>query len=133
MRRQAQLKQQRLEQERQEQIRAQEEARQKKIKEMDDQRKVRGFLHSNGFKSVNELARKKFTKVTPLHTAIGLNNVEMVKLLVAAGADPRKMNGKKESPLKLAQKLDKNGTHAAIIEALTSIVQEREEPLRDNL
>merc|ERR1739848_144223 len=103
MRRQAQLKQQRAEQERQEQIRAQEEARQRKIKEMDDQRKVRGFLHSNGFKNVNELIRKKFTKVTALHTAIGQNNVEMVKLLVAAGADPRKMNGKNESPLKLAQ------------------------------
>jgi len=133
VRRQAQLKQQRLEEERLEQIRLQEEARQRKIKEMDDQKKVRGFLHSNGFKNPNDLTRKKFTKLTPLHAAVGQNKPDMVKLLVAAGADPKKMNGKHETPLKLAQKLDKNGTHAAIIEALTSIVQEKEEPLRDNL
>jgi len=120
VRRQAQLKQQRLEEERLEQIRLQEEARQRKIKEMDDQRKVRSFLQSNSFKNVNDLVRKKFAKVTPLHAAVGQNNVEMVKLLLAAGADPSKGNGRNETPLKLAQKLDKNGTHAAIIEELTA-------------
>jgi len=119
MRRQAQLRQQRMEQERQEQIRLQEEARQKKIKDMDDQKKVRTFLQTNGFKSLNQLVRKKFAKVTPLHVAVGQNNVEMVKLLLAAGADPRKTNGKNDTPVKLAQKLDKNGTHAAVIDALT--------------
>eukprot|EP00746_Dinoflagellata_sp_MGD_P140609 gnl/MRDRNA2_/MRDRNA2_73835_c0_seq1.p1 gnl/MRDRNA2_/MRDRNA2_73835_c0~~gnl/MRDRNA2_/MRDRNA2_73835_c0_seq1.p1 ORF type:complete len:257 (+),score=101.00 gnl/MRDRNA2_/MRDRNA2_73835_c0_seq1:93-863(+) len=118
MRRQAELERQRQEQLRQEQIRLQEEARQKKIKEMDDAKKVRAFLHSNGFKEINELVRKKFSKLTPLHFAIGQNDVEMVKLLLAAGADPRKMNGKKEMPLSLAQKLNKNGTHAAIIQEL---------------
>lgn len=119
MRRQALLEQQRQEQEKQEKIRLQEEARQKKIKDMDDQRKVRAFLHSNGFKNPNDLVRKKFTKVTPLHLAVGQNNIEMVKLLVAAGADPKKMNGKSESAFKLAQKLDKNGSHAAIVQELT--------------
>merc|ERR1711904_388403 len=84
MRRQAQLQREREEQERKEQIRLQEEARQKKIKDMDDQRKVRTFLQTNGFKSLNQLVRKKFAKVTPLHAAVGQNNVEMVKLLLAA-------------------------------------------------
>merc|ERR1711904_363801 len=118
MRRQAELERQRQEQERQEQIRLQEEARQKKIKEMDDAKKVRAFLQSNGFKDPNDLVRKKFNKVTPLHFAVGQNDVEMVKLLLHAGADPKKMNGKKESPLSLAQKLNKNGTHTAIIQEL---------------
>jgi len=121
MRRQAQLKQQRQEQERQEQIRLQEEARQKKIKDMDDQRKVRAFLHEHGFKNVNDLVRKKFAKVTPLHLAVGQNSAPMVKLLLAAGADPKKVNGKNETPFKLAQKLDKNGNHAAVVEELTPI------------
>lgn len=123
MRRQAQLKQQRLEEERKEQIRVQEEARQKKIKEMDDQRKVRVFLQTNGFKGVNDVVRKKFTKVTPLHFAVGKNDIQTVKLLVAAGADLRKTNGKNETPLKQAQKLDKNGSHAEVIQELTSPTQ----------
>jgi len=119
MRRQAELERQRQEQERHEQIRLQEEARQKKIKEMDDAKKVRAFLQSNGFKDPNDLVRKKWSKVTPLHLAVGQNDAEVVKLLLAAGADPRKMNGKKETPLGLAQKLDKNGSHTAIIQELT--------------
>jgi len=119
MRRQAQLQREREEQERKEQIRLQEEARQKKIKDMDDQRKVRTFLTSNGFKHANDLVRKKFSKVAPLHFAVGQNNIEMVKLLLAVGADPKKTNGKKETPLMVATKLDKNGTHAAIIQELT--------------
>jgi len=121
MRRQAQLEQQRQEQERQEQIRLQEEARRRKIKEMDDQRKVRAFLQSNGFKNPNDLVRKKFTKVTPLHFAVGQNDVEMVKVLLAVGADPKKENGKKQTPFVLASKLDKNGSHAAIVQELTPV------------
>jgi len=116
MRRQAELERQREEQERQEKIRLQEEARQKKIKEMDDMKKLRAWLHSNGFKNVNDLVRKKFSKVTPLHVAVGQNNPEMVKILIAASADPRKCNGKNETAIKLAQKLDNNGSHAAIIQ-----------------
>jgi len=119
MRRQAELERQRQEQERREQIRLQEEARQKKIKEVDDAKKVRAFLHSNGFKDPNDLVRKKWSKVTPLHLAVGQNNADVVKLLLAAGADPRKMNGKKETPLGLAQKLDKNGSHAAVVQELS--------------
>jgi len=120
MRRQAELERQRQEQERHEQIRLQEEARQKKIKEMDDAKKVRAFLQSNGFKDPNDLVRKKWNKVTPLHLAVGQNNAEAVTLLLGAGADPKKMNGKKETPLGLAQKLDKNGSHAAVVQELTT-------------
>merc|ERR1712224_789528 len=118
MRLQAELERQQQELARQEQIRLQAEARERKIKEMDNAKKVRAFLQSNGFKEVNDLVRKKLSKVTPLHLAIGQNDVEMVKLLLGAGADPKKMNGKKEIPLSLAQKLDKNGTHKAIIDEL---------------
>merc|ERR1711904_433432 len=119
MRRQAELERQRQEQERQEQIRLQEEARQKKIKDMDDAKKVRAFLQSNSCKDPNDLVRKKWSKVTPLHIAVGQNDAEVVKLLLAAGADPRKMNGKKETPLGLAKKLDRGGSHATIIQELT--------------
>merc|ERR1712146_83316 len=114
---------QQQEKERQEQIRLQEEARQRKINEMDDAKKVRQYLQTNGFKDPNDLVRKRLSKVTPLHVAVTQNNAEMVKLLIAAGADPKKMNGSKETPLRLAQKLDKKGTHAAIVQELNSAPQ----------
>jgi len=109
-----------------------EEARQKKIQEMDDQKNVRAWMKTHGFNNVNnlshmskmgrkqhpEMERKKFKKVTPLHVAVRQNNLEMVKLLLAAGADARQFNSKNETPLKLAQKLDKNGSHAAVVQVL---------------
>jgi len=120
MRRQAELERQHQEQERLEQIRLQEEARQGKIKEMDDKKKVRAYLHTNGFKGVNDLVRKKFTKTTPLHTAVGQNDAEMIKLLLAAGADAQKFNGKNETAMKLALKLNNNNNHAAVVQVLTT-------------
>lgn len=109
-----------------------EEARQKKIQEMDDQKNIRAWMKTHGFNNVNnlshmskmgrkkhpEMERKKFKKVTPLHVAVRQNNLEMVKLLLAAGADARQFNSKDETPLKLAQKLDKNGSHAAVVQVL---------------
>lgn len=120
MRRQAELERQRQEQERQEQIRQQEEARKKKIKDMEDQKKVRAWLQANGFKNTNDLIRKKFSKVTPLHHAVQQNDAEMVQLLLNNGADPKKLSGKNESALKLAQKLDKNGSHAAVVQVFAA-------------
>jgi len=120
MRRQGELFRQQQEKEREEKIRLQEEARQKKIKDMADQKKVRAWLHSNGFKNVNDLVRKRFTKVTPLHLAVGQNHPDMITLLLAAGADPKQMNGKSETALRLAQKLDNKGSHAAILQAFAA-------------
>jgi len=120
MRRQAELERQHQEQERLEQIRLQEEARLRKIKDMEDQKNVRAYLQTNGFKGVNDLVRKKFTKTTPLHTAVGQNDVEMVKLLLAAGANPRMFNGKNETAMKLAVKLNNKDSHAAVIQVLTT-------------
>jgi flagellar biosynthesis GTPase FlhF len=120
LRRKAELEKQRQQQEFEEKVRLQQEERQKKIKDMEDQKKVRAWLRSNGFKNVNDLVRKRFAKVTPLHAAVGLNNPEMVKLLLAAGADPKKVNGKSETPTKLAHKLNTNGNHEAVIRAFAT-------------
>lgn len=118
--REAQLEQERLAKQ-QEQIRLQEEEEQRKIKQVEDEKKVRAFLQSNGFKNPNDLVRKKLRKVTPLHWAVGQNSIEIVRLLLAAGADPKKLNGKNETALRLAQTLDKNGSHIAIVQELTPI------------
>jgi len=126
-------------QEYQEKIRLQglEEARQRKFKEMDDEKKIRAWMNMHGFNTVNNLShlsklgRKKhpemerkskkgerFKKVTPLHVAVVQNNLDIVKLLLAAGADSRQFNSKKQTPLKLAQTLDRKGSHAAVVQVL---------------
>lgn len=118
---QEELERQRQEQELEETIRRQrEEARQKKIKEIEDQKKLSAWLRENNFKTVNDLVSKRFAKVMPLHAAVRQNDPEMVELLLAAGADPTKFNGKNETAMELAQKLDSKGSHAAVLQTFAA-------------
>jgi len=96
-----------------------EEAR-KKLQEEDDQKRIRAWLQANSFKGLNDLAWKRLSKVTPLHCAIQQKDVEMLTLLLQNGADASKVNSKNQSALTVAQKMDKKGSHAAIVQALMS-------------
>lgn len=93
--------------------------RQKKQREFVNKKKVEAWLRDNGFQNVDDLVRKGLNKVRPLHFAVQKHNVDMVNLLLLAGADRQLLSGKKETPLQLAQKLDKAGTHVPIIFALS--------------
>jgi len=116
-----QAEQQRQEQELQaERDRVEEETRQKEDQAWLQQKKVQAWLQTNGFKGLNDLVRKRLTKFTPLHFAVGQNNPEMVKLLLDAGADPLGINGKKDTPMKLAEKLNKNSSHASVVQVFTT-------------
>jgi hypothetical protein len=95
-----------------------EEERRKKLQEIEDQKKIRAWLQANGFKGINDLVRKRLSKVAPLQFAIQQNDVEMLGLLLQNGADASKVNGKNESALAVAQKVDKKGSHAAVVQAL---------------
>jgi len=112
------LQKKQQEQERQLEEQRKEEARAKKKQELADQKKVRDWLQANGFKTPNDLVRKKLSKVAPLQCAIQQNDVEMLKLLLQNGADANKVNGKNESALTVAQKLDKKGSHAGVVQTL---------------
>lgn len=80
---------------------------------------MNAWLKQHGFKGVNDAVRKKFSKITPLAYAIQKNDVEILKLLLQNGADASKVNGKNESALAVAQKMNKKGSHdAAIIQVL---------------
>jgi len=117
----SQAEQQRQEQELQaERDRVEEETRQKEDQAWSQKKQVQAWLQTNGFKDVNDLVRKRLTKFTPLHFAVQQNNPEMVKLLLDAGADPLGINGKKETPMKLAEKLDKNSSHESVVEVFTT-------------
>jgi len=91
-----------------------------RLQEIEDQKKVRAWLQANGFKGLNDLVRKKLSKIAPLQLAVQQNDVEMMRLLLASGADASKVNGKNESALTVAQKMDKKGSHAAVVQVLTS-------------
>lgn len=109
------------------------EVKQKKLEEQakeeerfaEQQQKVNSWLKSNGFKDVNELVRKRLTKSRPLHVAVGKGDEEMVKLLLIMGADPRLCNGKSETPLLLAKRLERSGSVGPGAGPVVSALEER--------
>lgn len=82
----------------------------------EENKKVQAWLKANGFKNVNDLARKRMSSRRPLHAAVQQNDAEIVRLLLLAGADPHLGNGKNQMPLETAWKLDKAGSHSAVIQ-----------------
>lgn len=86
--------------------------------QIENEKKVQAWLQKNGFKNVNDLVRKRLSKVRPLHVVVQQRDVEMAKLLVAAGADTRLTSGKNETAAQLAQRLNNSGSHAPVLSAL---------------
>jgi len=119
----AEQKRQEAEYRRQEEARQKqfdEEQRRKKAEDAEKKRKLQEWLKTNGFKTVDELVRKRMSKVRPLHHAVQIKNVEMVEILLWAGADRRLTNGNKQTAFQLASKLDKAGSHKAVIGAFST-------------
>eukprot|EP00408_Alexandrium_pacificum_P059647 CAMPEP_0171168238 /NCGR_PEP_ID=MMETSP0790-20130122/7608_1 /TAXON_ID=2925 /ORGANISM="Alexandrium catenella, Strain OF101" /LENGTH=208 /DNA_ID=CAMNT_0011633073 /DNA_START=96 /DNA_END=722 /DNA_ORIENTATION=- len=79
-------------------------------------------LARDGFAGVNERKKKSgllssgFTY--PLHAAVRAADAEAVGLLLWAGADRSLKDSAKLTPLMLAQKADKKGSHRQVVEAL---------------
>jgi hypothetical protein len=95
----------------------------RKLQEEADQKKIHAWLQANGFKEINQLVRKRLSKVAPLQCAIDQKNIEMMMLLLQHGADASKVNGKNESAVTVAQKMNKKGSHAAVVQALTAYLK----------
>jgi len=93
----------------------------KRRENFERKQKVNEFLEVHGFQNVKQIVRKRFTKVRPLHVAVQENNPEAVALLLWAGADKFAVcgSGKGETPMQLAQRLDKAGSHADILQVLS--------------
>jgi len=86
--------------------------------EREDQLKVDSFLKANGFANLDSKRKLMFKSFYPLHRAVSQNNAEMVQLLLAAGARPMLKNSSSLSPLQLALKLDRSGSHMQVIKLL---------------
>jgi len=84
---------------------------------------LRHFLAAAGFRSVNEPKSAGILsfsrKLTfPLHAAVKKADAEIVELLLWAGADRAKRDSMQATALELARRLDRGGSHAAVIAAL---------------
>lgn len=80
---------------------------------------VDDFLKVRGFKGIG-LPKKAVcgAPVYPLHLAVEENNVDVVKAMLSCGADKDMKNAGKKTPLDLAEKCNKSGSHAAVVSAL---------------
>jgi len=82
--------------------------------------KVEAYLKAKGFKKgINEPKKSCLSTNYALHVAVTEKNAEVVEALVVCGADTSVVNNKKLTPLQLAQKLDKKGSHMQVMTALS--------------
>merc|ERR1712032_27578 len=84
---------------------------------------VTTFLTEQGFRNVND-RRRSFPfcgRVTyPLHAAVSTNDTSMTEVLLWAGADAGRENSDGLTPLELAYKLNRRGSHKKMIVLLSA-------------
>lgn len=86
----------------------------------DVQHRVDAFLRARGFKKGAAAAKTSFMRTTfPIHVAAQDNNADIVRALLECGADRKAKNGSGKTALDVAKKLNKNGSHDAVIAALS--------------
>jgi len=79
---------------------------------------LRRFLQDNGFTGVNTSKQKMFRNNYPLHAAVEQHDTEIMAMLLEAKADPKKVDSSNRTPLDLARKADRRGSHADMIKML---------------
>jgi hypothetical protein len=86
----------------------------------DKMSRVNEFLKANDFDDIHSYSVKSRFILRdrishPLHCAVEHNNATMVELLLWAGADPEARDHKGRTPRELAESLNKNGSHRAVL------------------
>jgi len=78
------------------------------------------FLLSEGFspRNVNSSRRRLFRTTFPLHVACKRGDARMVELLLASGADATLRDSKGQTPVDVATRYNRKGSHMAVLQAL---------------
>ncbi|CAE6928024.1 Ctdspl2 [Symbiodinium natans] len=90
----------------------------RKLERAEARKQVLPFLLQNGFHTVKSKKTFFWRSWYPLHAAVKYNDLETVRLLITAGADLQKLNSRGETPEQLAERLNRSGSHADILQAL---------------
>jgi len=98
-----------------------------------DLKRVKGYLKRKGFDPEDVNSQRKtgtgFSKKgfeSPLHTAAAENLSDMVWLLLESKANPIAQNSSAQTPMDIAVKGDKKGSHKAVMEHLNSYIKDNE-------
>lgn len=85
----------------------------------DAEEKVAAWCKTHGFEAMNR-QKKTFRGNTkfPLHTAVKYSSQDIIGMMLLAGAQRDVKDSKGQTPLQLAAKLNKNGSHDQIVAML---------------
>jgi len=89
-----------------------------KAQKREAEKKVATFLRVRGFKTITSPKKSCMKTSFPLHAAVEENSADMVLALLECGADLMQKNSAGKTPRALAEKLNKHGSHDAVIAAL---------------
>lgn len=79
---------------------------------------VAGFLKEHKFKDVAAPKKSLTSKTYPVHLAARLGNQQMVQMLLLEGADPLQKDSSGKTPLQVAQKRNRDGSHVGVLRTL---------------
>lgn len=84
-------------------------------------KKVQAWLVNNAFFGVNSKKSGLLSFTYPLHVAAAKNDAEMIQLLLLRDADPNQLDSKGRTPLQVAAKKCKKGSHRTAVAQLTAV------------
>lgn len=99
--------------------------RQRQQQAQADEEKLQKFFRLHNYKGVNEKRTTKWKAKYPLHTAVKYKDEDMVKVLLAAGADPSLLDSNNTTPVQVAQGLNKDGSFTPVVRLLREAMVSR--------
>jgi len=79
---------------------------------------VAAFLRENGYSAVGAPKRTLLKMKYPIHTAAKQGDPELVRMLLAEGADPAQRTSWGKTAAQIAREKDRKGSHTAVLRAL---------------